>query len=175
MNRSQLDLSSPILKRSSSTSSSGIPYRKIMYIVVLIGLVFFYYLMSSDNSTAEIVPTIDEPKPTSEEKDNPFISSLKTELSNVIHSFQTVLQQFLNSIQSIDYHYYYSLYLQFHNSYPITTIIILSILIIAMVVLLLFAIYAICRFFLFLSDHKDQTYSLPKPTIQPTRRNSIKE
>lgn len=145
-----------------------------MNLGVFIGLIIFYYSISSNNSKTEIVPTVNQTKPIPEKTDNPSISSLKTALSNVVHGFQTVLQQVMNSIQSIDYQYYYSLYLQFYDSHPIATIIILSILIIAMIVLLLFAIYAFCRFFLFLSDHKDQTYSLPRPSIRATRRQSMK-
>lgn len=131
--------------------------------------------MTSHKSTTEKVPPITQPKPVSEEQENPLISSLKDDLFNVGNGFLNIIQEIIDSIHSIDYQYYYSLGIQFYQTYPITTIIILGIFVIAAVVLLLFAIYAFCRFFLFLSDHSDQPHSIPQPPEPVTRRDSIKE
>lgn len=89
----------------------------------------------------------------------------------IMHMISTIVQLFYQ----VDFHYYYTCYMDFYNEMPVIAITALSIISIVSITVLLFGVYAFCKFFLFISDSSSEKVNLDHETASIHQRKIIKE
>lgn len=143
-------------------------------ILIIVGVTLYY----QSHSHKDVIQSMKSETTISQDIEA-FLSSCGIQMYEVYRSILRLCRFFIEIIRQFDFHYYYEAYLQFFNDMPVIATSLLIIVSIVVIIVVLFAVYAFCKFFLFISDHSEQSKGLHEShsssSLQYEKRNSVKE